>query len=197
MRSPVDGARIPTSGAGAYLARRSDGARLHAGVDLRADASTEVLAPEAGRVAVVYESSLYSDPQPWHSRPSGWRGYGPAGVVIEGRSGVWHHLAHLDAPTVAVGDEVDEGEIVARGAGRAHHVHWEVRTVERPRAGVATVDVTVSPGAWLAGELQGRPAGLCPEAPVDDARTPEECRPGADPTSAPRHVARGSGKGGR
>ena len=69
MRAPVEGARVPTSGAGAYLAPRSGGARMHAGVDLRADASTEVRAPEAGRVAVVYESSLYSDPQPWHSRP--------------------------------------------------------------------------------------------------------------------------------
>lgn len=199
MRAPIDGVRIPTSGAGAYLAPRSEGARLHAGVDLRANAATPVRAPEAGRVVEVYESSLYSDPPTaWHSRPPGWRGYGPAGLLIESESGLVHHLAHVDRVLVEVGDIVSEGAEVARGAGRTRHVHWEVRVVSRPRQGQATVDVTVSPEAWLRGELVGR-AGACPPSPADDVRTPRECRPGLspgeNPTRAPATPRRGNTAG--
>lgn len=172
-RAPVD-RPVPTRGLGAWLARRSEGRRLHAGVDLRIGPDEAAVSPEAGRVVVVFESNRPADARRF-SRPAGWSGYGPRGVLIESRSGVWHLLAHLDHVDVHQGDEVAEGQTVGRGSV-VHHVHWEVRTVRRTPAGLAVVESTLDPGAWLRGERVPW-SGQCPEAPGDTRDTPRACRP--------------------
>jgi murein DD-endopeptidase MepM/ murein hydrolase activator NlpD len=172
--NPIDGARIPTSGLGAWLARRSDGARLHAGVDLPMGRDTVCRAPEAGRVMQTWTASRPRDPSA--SSPPGWSGYGPRGVLIRGDSGQWHVLAHLDELLVTRGQWVSPGQPVGRGSV-VRHCHWEVRDVARPPAGWATVELTYSPAAWLAGRLEPW-AGQCPERPVDTVQTPRACRPG-------------------
>lgn len=172
---PVD-RRVPTSGLGAWLARRSDGHRLHAGVDLRVDAEQFVRAPEAGRVVEVFESNRPRQGERRFSRPPGWSGYGPRGVLIESpQSGVWHLLAHLDRVLVQPGDTVAEGQSVGQGSA-VHHVHWEVRTMARPTRGAAVVEVTLDPGAYLEGRRVPW-SGQCPESPNNSRDTPRACRP--------------------
>lgn len=198
MRAPV-ASRIPTAGLGAWLARRSDGARLHAGVDLAMGANDACGAPESGVVDAVWESNRPRRDVPRFSRPAGWSGYGPKGVRIRGDSGVWHVLAHLDTTSVRVGDRVTEGQEVGRGSV-VHHVHWEVRTAPRPPAGAAVVEVTLDPGAWLRGERVPW-SGQCPEVPGNTRDTPRACRPGARargtaPSSTPTPGAGQGGGGG-
>lgn len=191
MRAPVP-SRIPSAGLGAWLARRSNGARLHAGVDLRIAANEPCVSPERGRVVEVFESNRPADSRRF-SRPPGWSGYGPRGVLIESASGVWHLLAHLDRVTVQPGDAVEEGQAVGAGSP-VYHVHWEVRTQARPTGGAAVVEVTLDPGAWL----QGRRvpwAGQCPEAPGPTRDTPRACRPGAR-TTAPSSSSSSRREGG-
>lgn len=176
MRPPV-AQSIPTRGLGAWLARRSDGARLHAGVDLRmAGAGEPCFAPESGVVELAFVSNRPRRDVPRFSRPAGWSGYGPQGVLLRGDSGVWHVLAHLDSVSVTAGQRVAEGQEVGRGSV-VRHVHWEVRTQARPTAGAAVVEVTLDPGAWLRGERVPW-AGQCPEVPGSTRDTPRACRPG-------------------
>lgn len=171
--SPIEGARIPTRGLGAWLARRSDGRRLHAGVDLAMDPDTPCRAPEAGTVVETFEANRPRDPR--RSRPAGWAGYGPRGVLMRGDSGVFHLLAHLDELRVSNGQRVAEGEVVGVGSA-VRHVHWEVRGQARPPAGAAVVEISHDPGAWLRGELVPW-SGQCPDAPSDTRDTPRACRP--------------------
>jgi murein DD-endopeptidase MepM/ murein hydrolase activator NlpD len=175
---PIEGGRIPQGGAGAWLASRSDGARLHAGVDIAATMSTPMRAPESGVVRVVGDAARPADVARGdrHSRPAGWVGYGPRLVLLEGDSGWWHLLAHLDTVHVREGDRVRAGDVVATGSA-LHHLHYEVRRVARPPAGWAVVEIVVHPGRWLAGEVVVYD-GRCPPAPDDSTRTPRACRPG-------------------
>ena len=170
--------RIPTRGLGAWLARRSDGHRLHAGVDLRMGAAgpTSVcVAPEAGTVRIVGTASRPSEPR--MSMPPGWAGYGPQFVVMEGDSGRFHMLGHLNRVQVRAGDRVSAGDVISTHGSAVAHCHWEVRTMQQPR-GDATVTITLDPGAWLRGEDVPWHEGQCPESPVNDQRTPRACRPG-------------------
>jgi murein DD-endopeptidase MepM/ murein hydrolase activator NlpD len=158
----------PVAGRRAWLADRSEGARLHAGVDLAARPGTPVVAPADGRVTRVVRDA---DATP------GWRGYGPAVVVVRDDDGAYHVMAHL-APDVHL---ANRGDVVRAGArigtvSRLAHVHWEVRAAERPPAGVAIVEIAADPIAWLSGRVV-RWDGRCPPAPGDTARTPRECRP--------------------
>jgi len=177
---PVAGASLEhTHGTRAgYLARRSDGARLHAGVDLHASAGTPVLAPEDGRVLVStgVDTSVTID---------GWSfsGYGPGVVVLAGESGAYHLLGHL-----AAGELVAGGAIVLEGAelgraGNEGHVHWEVRSMLVPPRGASIVETTSDPEAWLAGveRLYSHELDGCPVSPTNDYRTPGPCRPGGAP----------------
>jgi len=122
----------------------------------------------------TFEANRPRDPR--RSRPAGWAGYGPRGVLMRGDSGLWHLLAHLDELRVSPGQAVSEGETVGVGSA-VHHVHWEVRSVARPPAGAAVVEITNDPSAWLRGELVPW-SGQCPEAPGDTRDTPRSCRPG-------------------
>lgn len=142
-----------------WQAERSEGRRLHAGVDLSAPRGTPVLAPEGG---VVEDVELDQ------RRP--WRGYAPV-VLLRGDSGVWHVLSHLDgaelaarvaAGELAVGQRVELGAELGR-IGSERHVHWEVRLAPQPRwwtdplslqrRAQLIVELSVDPLAWTEGEL--------------------------------------------
>jgi murein DD-endopeptidase MepM/ murein hydrolase activator NlpD len=158
----------PITGRRAWLADRSEGARLHAGVDLAARPGAPVVAPADGRVVRVVRDA---DATP------GWRGYGPAVVVVLDDDGAYHVMAHL-AMDVHL---PDRGDVVRAGArvgsvSRLAHVHWEVRAVPMPPAGVAIVEIAADPIAWLKGRIV-RWDGRCPPRPSDTARTPRACRP--------------------
>lgn len=182
-RPPVEVTRWPTRGARAWLAPRSSGQRLHAGVDL-GRALEPVVAPERGVVELVGRAS-YAGEEPRESDPHGWAGYGPELVLFRGDSG-WHHLlAHLSGVHVQPGDVLEAGEEVGSVARVGAHVHWEVRRVPRPLGGAATVEVVDDPRAWL--EYQSRPWTHdmgCPPSPGRTHLTPRACRPGASSTPA-------------
>lgn len=183
---PIDGARWPRAQtARAWLASRSDGERLHAGVDL-GRAGELVRAPEAGIVWGVIEAS-YAGDEPRFSRPTGWAGYGPHVVVLEGDSGAWHVLAHVDvdglgASRPSPGQRVELGQVVALVAERGGHLHWEVRSRTKPPRGWATIEVALDPAAWLEGRTRewSRELDGCPPRPGSTAKTPRACRPGAE-----------------
>ena len=179
VRAPIEGARVPVRGAGAWLARRSEGRRLHAGIDLAMTSTTPCVAPESGEVVSVFESNRPRAGAVRFSRPAGFSGYGPRGLLLRGDSGVWHLLGHLVSVSVRVGDRVAEGQTVGVGSV-VHHVHWEVRVAARPASGQAVVEVTLDPVAWLRGERVAY-AGQCPESPGNTVDTPRACRPNARP----------------
>ena len=134
-------------------------------------------------IDIVFESNRPIAGTQRFSRPSGWSGYGPRGVLLRGDSGVFHVLAHLDSITVRVGQRVNEGDVCGVGSV-VHHVHWEVRQRPRPVAGEAVVEVTLDPGAWLRGERVAY-AGQCPETPGNTRDTPQGCRPNRRARAAP------------
>lgn len=183
---PVTGARQPAPFTPrGWLGERSDGHRLHAGVDL-GHAGADVVAPEAASVEVIADAS-YAERVPRFSRPSGWSGYGPTAVVLAGASGRWHLLAHLDRElAVGLGDVVLPGQLIGTVARIGSHVHWEVRERATPPRGVATVEVALDPLAWLDGRSEPWTPAVCPTHPTDDERTPRACRPGR--TSSPREL---------
>ena len=156
-----------------------------------AGADEPCFAPESGEVAATWESNRPRNDVPRFSRPPGWSGYGPKGVLLRGDSGVWHVLAHLDSVSVVRGQRLAEGDEVGRGSV-VRHVHWEVRTAAHPPAGAAVVEVTLDPGAWLRGERVPW-SGQCPEAPGSTRDTPRNCRPGRSSPSTRTTTAREGG----
>lgn len=170
-RQPPIARYAPVTGRREWLASRSNGARLHAGVDLAAPAGTPVGAPENGVVHIV-ERDADATPR--------WRGYGPSIVLLHGESGAWHLLSHL-APDAEL---PTRGSLVSKGArlgtvGALAHVHWEVRTVPLRPGSMATVEVSLSPLDWLMGRVIQWSHGThqCPSTPGNDSKTPRECRP--------------------
>jgi len=169
---PVKGGRIPTVGAGAWLADRPNG-RLHAGVDIAAADRREVHAPEDGTVTDAREDLEGEGTPPWS-------GYDPAIVVIRSADGARHHLlAHLERSLrVSQGENVHEGEVVGYVSAQKHHLHWEIRTRRLPPPGIQNVEVSIDPGAWLAGEVRPyAPFGVprrCPR--IAGPKTPLACR---------------------
>lgn len=167
----------PQSGARAWLADRSGGRRLHAGVDL-GRAGDVVVAPESGLIDVVVDAS-YGDEQPRHSSARGFAGYGPRAVVLRGDSGWWHLLAHVEHVEVRDEQRVEAGAPLARVAVRGGHLHWEVRARKLPPRQWATVEVTDDPAAWLAGVRRPYTRELgCPVVLSTDTHSPRACRPG-------------------
>lgn len=151
-----------------WLAPRSNGARLHAGIDLGARVGTPVFAPEAG---IVVASIADADATP------GWRGYGPGVVVVRGNSGAYYNLAHV-TPIAREGDIVQQGAQVATVGQLAWpHVHFEVRARLQPAGGAAVVEDCADPVAWIQRGEVVRWNGVCPASPNNTVRTPRACRP--------------------
>lgn len=149
----------PVRGARMWQAPRSGGTRLHAGVDLSERPGTPVYAPEDARVVAVELDQR---------RP--WRGYAPV-VFLEGDSGVWHVLSHLDGAELArrldageleLGARVEAGDELAT-IGREAHVHWEVRLRPQPvlwtdplslqRRRQTIAEISADPLAWQEGHI--------------------------------------------
>lgn len=88
--------------------------RMHAGIDLRAPRGTEIMASAAGRVAFSGRIN----------------GYGLM-VVIEHGGGIETAYAHNQRNVVQVGEQIDQGQVIARvgrsGNATGYHVHFEFR----------------------------------------------------------------------
>lgn len=178
----------PISGRRVWLADRSDGTRLHAGVDLAAPGNTPVLAPEAG---VIEERAPGTRPP--------WTGYGPWVLLLRGDSGRWHLLAHVSEPLASMqpGRRVELGEPVAVVAPELAHLHWEVRTQPRRTWRTETVEISLDPVAWLEGVdrpfLDGGRPRRCP--PRQGLRTPRPCRSPRRPQLVTLGLRSGRGTG--
>lgn len=110
----------------------------HWGVDLFGVAR-DVYAPEGGTVVAIGDGS---------SAP--WVGYGPGVVVVEGDSGKFLLMGHLEYATIGVakGQRVREGQPLARFDRSIAHTHFEVRHALTGPSPTNTMD----PAQWIAGE---------------------------------------------
>jgi murein DD-endopeptidase MepM/ murein hydrolase activator NlpD len=113
-------------------------------VDTFTGGSRDVFAPEDGTVITVS-----GDAPPF-------AGYGPGIVLLKGRSGFYHLLAHLELGSVKVmpGMNIAEGAPIGRFDAAHAHCHYEVR---RNPTGPSELN-TVDPIAWL--ESAGGSNGL-------------------------------------
>ena len=118
----------------------------HWGMDLFAGSDRRVVAPESGVVVAVANGS---------SPP--WSGFGPGVVVMQGASGVFHLLSHLEFSSIRVGIglPVSEGTPIGQYDGRIAHTHYEVR---RKLTG-PSAENTIDPAVWLK-EQGGSSGGL-------------------------------------
>jgi murein DD-endopeptidase MepM/ murein hydrolase activator NlpD len=111
---------------------------FHTGLDIAAPADTPVGAAAAGRVIFAGQS---------RDAAGHLVGYGNY-VMVEHGGGVVTLYGHLDQIAVAVGDAVQQGQVIglegSTGWSTGPHVHFEVRL-----NGMA-----VDPAAYLAGEIQ-------------------------------------------
>jgi murein DD-endopeptidase MepM/ murein hydrolase activator NlpD len=115
---PADALAIPAGSRSSEFGWRADPIngqqRFHAGVDIRLAYGQDVRAAAGGRVVAAGEQ----------------HGYGLT-VVVDHGQGVQTRYAHLSEATVAVGDLVDSGQLVARsgssGRSTGPHLHFEVR----------------------------------------------------------------------
>ena len=115
----------------------------HPGVDVAGSSGTSVAAPESGTVVAAGDGA---------SAP--YVGYGPWFLIIQGDSGKFHMLAHLDPATSSmapVGQQVTAGDQVGVTSS-ANHTHWEVRDKMVPdfAAGEDNFTNNSDPIAWLA-----------------------------------------------
>lgn len=149
-RAPIVPLRIGNNGA--YKAVRTSPAQgscgvhsypcMHPGVDVVGGAGTKVYAPENG--IILYATDGNSAP---------FAGYGPWLIVMQGASGKFHLLGHLEPTTAALGPvskRVAEGDLVGTTSS-ANHTHWEVRDKPWPPAGKTNFDNNSDPIAWLSG----------------------------------------------
>jgi len=182
MLAPVEHWQSPLRSGWRWLARRSNGHRLHAGVDLMAPEGTPVRAPERCQVVVARATRTPHEVETNVGVPLPWDGYGPAVVVVRGASGWFHVLAHsARMPLPIVGAVFAEGETLARigPLTGGTHTHWEVRSSLRAPAGRAVVEVCADPFTWLTGapHVWTHNEDVCPLAPDDTRKTPGPCRP--------------------
>lgn len=120
----------------------------HPGVDVSGIAGTPVVAPETGTVVMVGDGN---------SAP--FVGYGPWFVIIQGESGKFHFLGHLEPSTstmAPMGLRVTAGDQVGVTSA-ANHTHWEVRTNMVPdfASGEDNFSNNTDPLGWLAMAMLG------------------------------------------
>lgn len=115
----------------------------HPGVDVAGGAGTPVNAPESGTIVMIGDGN---------SAP--FVGYGPWYIVIQGESGVFHLLGHLEPASSSMGPM---GGVVSAGdqvgtTSSANHTHWEVRSKVSPdfSSGEDNFTNNSDPIAWLA-----------------------------------------------
>jgi murein DD-endopeptidase MepM/ murein hydrolase activator NlpD len=150
LQAPVWPTKLSPHGAFGYVRKTpADGACgtkghpcTHPGSDVLGASGTPVKAPEDGVIVKAASGS---------SSPFG--GYGPWVIVIQGKSGWYHLLGHLDpakAPLGSVGLVVRAGQVVGTTSS-ANHVHWEVRRKAVPdfAAGESNASNNIDPFAWL------------------------------------------------
>lgn len=149
-QTPIFPFRFNTGGGGFGQVRNSAGDGgcpnqkypcTHPGIDVAGGPGTVVVAPEDGVVVQAADGT---------SSPFG--GYGPWVILIAGKSGRYHLLAHLapenrfDAP---IGKPVRAGDRV--GTVFFDHTHWEVR--KKPIPDFAHGDTNMAnnenPQTWL------------------------------------------------
>lgn len=114
----------------------------HPGVDVAGGAGTPVVAPESGTVVMIGDGN---------SAP--FVGYGPWFIVIQGESGAFHLLGHLDPGTLGMAQmnaTVSAGDQVGTTSS-ANHTHWEVREKMVPNfaAGEDNFSNNSDPIAWI------------------------------------------------
>lgn len=112
----------------------------HPGVDVAGMAGTPVVAPESGTIAVATDGA---------SPP--FVGYGPWVVILQGDSGKFHLLGHLEpaaASMAIVGMAVTAGQVLGTTSS-ANHTHWEVRDKVVPDPGQDNFANNTDPLAWL------------------------------------------------
>jgi murein DD-endopeptidase MepM/ murein hydrolase activator NlpD len=129
--TPADG----SCGVHAYPCR-------HPGVDVAGTAGTPVVAPESGVVVTTGDGNS-----------SPYAGYGPWFVIIEGDSGKFHLLGHLEPAASSLapsGMQVLAGQQVGV-TSTANHTHWEVRDKAVPdfASGEDNFTNNSDPLAWL------------------------------------------------
>jgi len=114
----------------------------HPGVDVAGTAGTAVMAPENGVVVATGDGN---------SAP--FVGYGPWFAIIQGASGKFHMLAHLDPTTSSM---ATAAQVVSAGdqlgtTSSANHTHWEVRDQMVPdfANGADNFSNNSDPVAWL------------------------------------------------
>lgn len=185
-RFPLDKPVIPAAGsAGAFGVWRQFQGVWHWGIDVGGKPGQAVLSPDTGVVVDVKGSDnperadntslkgttpLAKAAFPSIANP--YDGYGPGVVIVQGRDGLFHFLAHLATQTVKVGDPVNEGEPVGTLAthvgASGSHTHWEVRRHAVDTFQDRQTDV-VDPQAWV---------GSTPPHPAGSALPPPEPPPG-------------------
>ena len=114
----------------------------HPGVDVAGSAGTPVVAPESGTVVAAGDGA---------SAP--FVGYGPWFVIVQGDSGKFHFLGHLEPAASSMapaGTEVVAGQQVGVTSS-ANHTHWEVRDKPVPDFANGEDNFTNNsdPLAWL------------------------------------------------
>lgn len=120
----------------------------HPGVDVAGSAGTPVVAPESGAVVAAGDGN---------SAP--FVGYGPWFVIMQGASGKFHFLGHLDPAASGMapaGQAVTAGDQVGVTSS-ANHTHWEVRDKMVPdfAAGEDNFSNNSDPLGWLSGAQMG------------------------------------------
>jgi len=108
---------------------------VHYGVDLFAD-DRRVFAPEAGTIIAVADGTK-----------APYVGYGPGVILLQGKSGVYHLLAHLSYSTIlpSKGEWVSEGQQLAMFDQAIGHTHYEVRIEPTGNSATNTRD----PEGWI------------------------------------------------
>lgn len=115
----------------------------HPGIDVAGAAGTAVVAPESGTIVAAADGSV-----------SPFAGYGPWLVVLQGDSGKYHLLGHLEPATAAmapVGAAFTAGQQLGVTSS-ANHTHWEVRSKPVPDFADGEDNFTnnTDPMGWLA-----------------------------------------------